>query len=195
MANEEKVSEEQFWKGIAKEYRTIIIIAIAAVIVLFIGALLVGYWFIQTSPLGGQGTWTFDEWTLNYLVGFMILIMLWELLFIGVPAGVFFGVGGYICWSNLPQEKKQEFKDREKKKSHRKKDYGGGGGFSFFIFIAFCILIALKGKYNAQFGSESYSFWIYSWFEAFMWIFIYFGIPVIIICIILYLTVWRKKSD
>ncbi|HDZ19149.1 MAG TPA: hypothetical protein ENH75_12690 [archaeon] len=195
MANEEKVSEEQFWKGIAKEYRTIIIIAIAAVIVLFIGALLVGYWFIQTSPLGGQGTWTFDEWTLNYLVGFMILIMLWELLFIGVPAGVFFGVGGYIWWSNLPQEKKQEFKDREKKKSHRKKDYGGGGGFSFFIFIAFCILIALKGKYNAQFGSESYSFWIYSWFEAFMWIFIYFGIPVIIICIILYLTVWRKKSD
>ncbi|HEC39413.1 MAG TPA: hypothetical protein ENI29_14330, partial [bacterium] len=159
MANEEKVSEEQFWKGIAKEYRTIIIIAIAAVIVLFIGALLVGYWFIQTSPLGGQGTWTFDEWTLNYLVGFMILIMLWELLFIGVPAGVFFGVGGYIWWSNLPQEKKQEFKDREKKKSHRKKDYGGGGGFSFFIFIAFCILIALKGKYNAQFGSESYSFW------------------------------------
>ena len=195
MANEEKVSEEQFWKGIAKEYRTIIIIAIAAVIVLFIGALLVGYWFIQTSPLGGQGTWTFDEWTLNYLVGFMILIMLWELLFIGVPAGVFFGVGGYIWWSNSPQEKKQEFKDREKKKSHRKKNYGGGGGFSFFIFIAFCILIALKGKYNAQFGSESYSFWIYSWFEAFMWIFIYFGIPVIIICIILYLTVWRKKSD
>ena len=195
MANEEKVSEEQFWKGIAKEYRTIIIIAIVAVIVLFIGALLVGYWFIQTSPLGGQGTWTFDEWTLNYLVGFMILIMLWELLFIGVPAGVFFGVGGYIWWSNLPQEKKQEFKDREKKKSHRKKNYGGGGGFSFFIFIAFCILIALKGKYNAQFGSESYSFWIYSWFEAFMWIFIYFGIPVIIICIILYLTVWRKKSE
>ncbi len=195
MANEEKVSEEQFWKGIAKEYRTIIIIAIVAVIVLFIGALLVGYWFIQTSPLGGQGTWTFDEWTLNYLVGFMILIMLWELLFIGVPAGVFFGVGGYIWWSNLPQEKKQEFKDREKKKSHRKKNYGGGGGFSFFTFIAFCILIALKGKYNAQFGSESYSFWIYSWFEAFMWIFIYFGIPVIIICIILYLTVWRKKSE
>lgn len=195
MANEEKVSEKQFWKGIAKEYRTIIVIAIAAVIVLFIGALLVGYWFIQTSPLGGQGTWTFDEWTLNYLVGFMILIMLWELLFIGVPAGVVFGVGGYIWWSNLPQEKKQEFKDREKKKSHRKKNYGGGGGFSFFIFIAFCILIALKGKYNAQFGSESYSFWIYSWFEAFMWIFIYFGIPVIIICIILYLTVWRKKSD
>lgn len=195
MSNEEKVSEEQFWKGIVKEYRTIIIIAIVAVIVLFIGALLVGYWFIQTTPLGGQGTWTFDEWTLNYLVGFMILIMLWELLFIGVPAGVFFGVGGYIWWSNLPQEKKQEFKDREKKKSHRKKNYGGGGGFSFFIFIAFCILIALKGKYNAQFGSESYSFWIYSWFEAFMWIFIYFGIPVIIICIILYLTVWRKKSD
>lgn len=195
METKEEISDEKYWKGIIKEYRNYFIIAVIAAICLFVGAVIVMVWFIETSPLGGQGTWTFDDWTLNYVVGFMILITLWELLFIGIPAVVLFGVGGYIWWSNLPQEKKQEFKDREKKRTHRKQDYGGGGGFSFFIFLAYCIYLALEGNYNTPFGNRSYSYWVYSWFIAFIWFMILIALPVAIICVILYFTVWRKKSE
>ena len=193
MENSKDLSDEQFWKDFIKKHDTTFIVLIVAGVCAIVGAFLVVFWFIEMSPLGGQGTWTFNDWTLNYVVGFMILIMLSELLFVGVPAGLFFGVGGYLWWRKLPEEEKKEFKDREKKGTHRKKDYGGGGGFSFFMFIAYCIYIAVDGNYNAAFGSRSYSYWILSWFYTMIWIFLVFGIPVAVILLIVYFTKWRKK--
>jgi len=195
MANEEEVSEKKFWKDTIKEYRNYIIIAVIAAVCAFIGALLVLFWIIEVNPFVNPRTGTINDWTLNYVVGFIILLTLGELLFIGIPAGLVFGLGGYIWWSKLPQEKKQEFKDREKKKSNRKKDYGGGGGFGFFMFIAYCIVMGLERNYNTRFGDKSYSYWIYYWFITFMWVVIIIGIPAVIICLILYFTIWRKKSE
>lgn len=195
MENTKELSEEEFWKGFIKEHLNAFIAVIIGGICLFIGALLVLFWIIEINPFVNPRTGTFNDWTLNYVVGFIILTILGELLFVGIPAGLFFGVGGYIFWSNLPQEEKQEFKAREKKETHRKKDYGGGGGFSFFMFIAYCIYIAVDGNYNATFGSQSFSYWIYSWFLTLMWIFIVLGIPAGIILLIVYFTVWRKKSE
>ena len=193
MENSKDLSDEQFWKDFIKKHDTTFIVLIVAGVCAIVGAFLVVFWFIEMSPLGGQGTWTFNDWTLNYVVGFMILIILSELLFVGVPTGLFFGVGGYLWWRKLPEEEKQEFKDREKKKTHKKREYGGGGGFSFFMFIAFCIYIAVDGNYNAAFGSRSYSYWILSWFYTMIWIFIVLGTPVAVILLIVYFTKWRKK--
>ncbi len=194
MSENEEISDEAFWKGKLRKHKKALLVMIIAGICVFVGALLVLIWFIETSPLGGQGKWTFNEWTLNYVVGFYILIILWELLFVGVPSGLFFGLGGYLWWRRLPEEEKQEFKDREKKSKKQKAEtWGGGGGFGFFMFIAYCIYIAVDGNYNAQFGSRSYTYWVASWFLTFMWILIIFGIPIGIILLIVYLTKWRKK--
>jgi len=192
MENSKEISETEFWKVFIKKHEIAIIAVIIGGICLIIGALFVLFWFMETTPLGGQGTWTFNDWTLNYIVGFIILVILWELLFVGIPAGLFFGVGGYLWWRQLPEEEKQEFKARET--THKNKDWCGGGGFSFFMFIAYCIYIAVDGNYNAPLGSQSYTYWIYSWFLTLMWIIIVLGIPVGIILLIVYFTKWRPKS-
>ena len=191
----EELSDELYWKKTIKNHLTAFIIIIIAGVCIVTGAVLVLFWFIETSPIGLQGTATLDQWSLDWIVGFYILMILWELLFVGIPTVLFFGVGGYIFWSRLPDEEKQEHKARDKKESHRKRNAGGGGGGSFFMFIAYCIYIGIQGNYYAPFGSQPYSYWVYSWFLTIMWILIIFGIPICIILLIVYLTVWRKKSE
>ncbi len=191
----EELSDELFWKQKIKKHLTTFIVIIIAGICIVTGAILVLFWFIQTSPIGLQGAATFNQWSLDWIVGFYILVILWELLFVGIPTGLFFGVGGYIWWNRLPDEEKQEFKARDKKKTHTKRNAGGGGGFSFFMFIAYCIYMGIQGNYYAEFGSQPYSYWVYSWFLTIMWILIIIAIPICLILLIVYLTVWRKKSE
>ncbi len=191
----EELSEEAFWKEKIKKHCKTFVIIIIACICAAIGALLVLFWFIQTSPIGTFGTAFIGDWNLDWIVGFIILIILWELLFVGIPAGLFFGLGGYLWWRRLPADEKQEFKDREKKNKHRKRNTGGEGGFSFFMFIAYCIYIAVDGNYFTPFGALPYTYWVYAWFLTVMWILIVLGIPAGIVLIIVYFTVWRKKSE
>ena len=191
----EELSEEQYWKKKIKEHMPLFIIIIIAAVVAFIGALVVIIWFIETSPIGAQGTALIGDWSLDWIVGFYILIILFELLFVGIPAGLFFGVGGYIWWKRLPEEEKAEYKAREKKNKHRKRNASGSGGGGFLMFIAYCIYMGIQGSYYAPFSSQPYSYWVYGMFYTLMWMFIIFGIPICIILLIVYLTVWRNKSE
>jgi len=191
----EELSDEQYWKKKIKEHMPLFIVIIIAGVCAFIGALVVIIWFIETSPIGAQGTALIGDWSLDWIVGFYILIILWELLFVGIPTGLFFGVGGYIWWNRLPDEEKAEFKAREKKNKHRKRNAGGGGGGGFLMFIAYCIYMGVQGSYYAPFSSQPYSYWVYGMFYTLMWMFIIFGIPICIILLIVYLTVWRNKTE
>jgi len=194
MSENSEVSDKTFWKMMLRKYKTLLIVSIVVGLILLIGAFFVLYGFIELSPIGLNGEATFDQWTLKGVVVFSIQIILWELLIIGVPACLFFGVGGYLWWRRLPEEEKQEFKNRDKKeKHHRKAKYAGGGGSGLLMFIAYCIYIAVNGNYNAQFGTQPYSYWVYSYLLTLMWIMIVLGIPAGIICLILYFTKWRKK--
>ena len=194
----EELSDEQYWKKKIKEHMPLFIVVIIAAALAFVGALLVVIWFIESSPIGAQGTALIGDWNLDWIVGFYILIILFELLFVGIPAGLFFGVGGYIWWKRLPDEEKAEFKAREKKNKHRKRNAGGGGGGGALMFIAYCIYIAMSSNgvnYYAPFSSQPYSYWVYGMFYTLMWMVIIFGIPICIILLIVYLTVWRNKTE
>ena len=132
MSENEDISEEKFWKDTLLKHKMALIILIIAGICAFIGVILVAIWVIEANPFVDPRTGTFNDWTLNYVVGMIILMILWELLFVGLPAGLFFGLGGYLWWRGLPEEEKQEWKDRDKKeKSHKAEKYGGGGGGCF----------------------------------------------------------------
>ena len=184
--------KERFWKEKISEHWKAFFVAIIAGIACAIVAVLVLIWHIETSPIGAYGTATFDQWSLHWVVVFVIVLILWELLFVGLPAGLFFGLGGYLWWRMLSEEERQEFRaynEKEESKSHSK---NAGGPISFFFFIAYCIYIAIDGNYQAEFGSQPYSYWVYSYLLTVGWVLIIFGIPAAIIVGILYFTKWRK---
>ena len=192
MESENKIKEADFWKEKIKQHMNTFIIVIIAGICAVIGVILVLIWFIQTSDIGLQGTATFNQWTLGWIWGFFIMLILWELLFVGVPVAVFFGLGGYFWWKRLSDEEKQDFKaKRKQEKKHHTRNAGGAG---FFMFIAYSVYIAVKGQFFTQFGTLPYSYWLYAYLYTIMWMLIVLGIPAGIILIIVYFTVWRKKA-
>jgi hypothetical protein len=192
LENNTEIKETDFWKKKIKEHLKTFIVIIIAGICAVIGVILVLIWFIETSDIGLQGTATFDQWTLAWIWGFCIMLILWELLFVGIPVGLFFGVGGYLLWKRLSDEEKQEFKGRKKEeKKHRTRN---AGGFGFFMFIAYSIYIAINGNFFTQFGKYPYSYWLYAYLWTIVWLLIIAGIPAAIILCIVYFTVWRKKA-
>ncbi|TFG26198.1 MAG: hypothetical protein EU532_10460 [Promethearchaeota archaeon] len=182
------MNDEQFWKEEIKKHWKILILCAIIIVILTIIAVNVLIWQIQTSAIGNYGTATFDQWSLEWIVIFIIVLILWELLFVGVPAGLIFGLGGYLWWKHLPEEERTKIKEQHSthKKTRR------GCGFGIFIFIAYCIYIAIDGNFSTPFGNKPYSYWVYSYILTIGWLLIIIGIPMAIIGLI-YLRYWLRK--
>ena len=181
-------SDGEFWKRKIKEHWKVFTAFITGCVVATLGALLVLFWFIETSPIGAMGTATIGEWTLAWTWEFFIFLILWELLIVGIPVGVAFGVGGYLWWNRFSAEEKAEFKGR-----WRGQRTAEGGGFGFFMFIAYSIYIYINGDFFTPLGDYPYRYWVDSWFLTLAWLLVIFSIPAAIILTIVYFKVWRKK--
>jgi len=180
----------EFWPRKIMEHWKAFTVFIIGCVFAIVGAILVLFWFIETSSIGAMGTATIGEWTLAWIWEFFIFLILWELLIVGIPVAIAFGVGWYLFWNRLSAEEKAEFKARDKKK-HR--GSSAGGGFGLAMFIAFSIYMYFKGDFFTPFGDYPYSYWVYSWFQALGWLLVICGIPAAIILTVVYLKIWRKK--
>ena len=189
MEETNKCSDGEFWKQKIKKHWKIFAASIIGGAVAIAVSLLVLFWFIDTSTIGAMGTASIGEWTLAWIWEFFINLILWELLYVGLPVAVVFGVGLYLWWKRLPAEDKAEFKGR-----WRGKGTAEGGGFSFGMFIAYSIYMYINGDFYTPFGDFAYSYWVYAWFHTLAWLLVIIGIPVAIILTIVYFAVWRKKE-
>ncbi len=172
-----------------REHWKVFTVAIIGFVAAIAGALLVLFWFMETSVIGAMGTATIGEWTLAWIWGFFIFLILWELLFVGIPVGVAFGLGWYLWWKRLPAEEKAEFRGR-----WRGRRTAESGGFGFAMFIAYSIYMYIKGDFSTPFEDYPYTYWVYSWFETLAWLLVIVGIPAAIILPIVYFKVWRRKQ-
>ena len=192
MASEENsnaISNQEFWAKLAIKYWYFIAIFGLLLVGAIIGFILTLDWYIDTSAIGGNGTWTFDQFSLGTAVVWCIFAFLWIFLIVVLPtlgvAGIIVALIWYVV---LPPEVKEEIKTRSKKEEEHKKKRGrktgGGGGFSFIMFIGVCIYVAVQGHWLTPFGDLTYRYFIDAWITVFVWILIIFGIPLAIIAII-----------
>jgi len=178
-------------KKIFTSHWKFIIVAAIAVVIAMVGAALVLIWYVETSDIGLQGTATFDQWSMAWVVTFMIKLSLWELLIVGLPSLLIMGSGGFLWWTGLSDLQKLEFKKDEKKSKIAKAGNIGGGGF--FFNVAYLIYIFLEGNFNTPFGDLPYSYWLYAYLQTFVWLLIIVGIPVILVGTVIFLA-WYRKS-
>jgi hypothetical protein len=188
MINEEKFddrSSKVFWRNLAVEYWYLVVIFGLIILAAIIGAIFTLIWYVDTSTIGEQGTWTFDQFSMASAIEWIILLILWTLVIVGLPVLIVGAILIAIVWFGIfSSEQREEIKSQIKRDEEREKRFGrkseGGGIFGFFMFVGVCIYIALDGHWNTEFGSLSFGYFINAYIAVFLWAVVIFGVGAII---------------
>ncbi len=181
-----EMSDKVFLRNIAVQYWYYVLIFGLIIIGAILGFILTLNEYINTSTIGGQGTWTFDQFSMGTVVEWMIFFLLWLLVIVVLPTlavGLFLvAIIWYIVF--LP-ELREEIKFRFKREEEKRRRFGtkseSSGLFGLFMFIGVCIYITLDGNWMTEFGNLSYKYFVDAWITVFIWGLIIIGIPAVII--------------
>jgi hypothetical protein len=183
----EKFMAEQFgtendsgsWNKFLKKHWIMLVFWILAAIIAAVGAILVFLWFVGDAQSANLVPMTLVQWTMAHLITFILHLIFWELLIIGIPVAIA-AIAGWLWWKRIPDKEREEYEFFGK----RSRTTSGGGGISFLFFVAFCIKVYLDGNWNAPISSWTLNYVVNSMITILVWGAIIFGIPAIIIALI-----------
>jgi hypothetical protein len=175
MSEETGANQGSHWgKFIGKHWKIVTAFAIAAILV-FIGAIYVFLWFTTNAQTTGLAPATLGLWTMGNTVSFILHLLLYELVFIGVPA-IIGAVTGWQWWKMLPEQEKNEYHLSGK----RSRSSGAGGAISPLLFIAFAIKVYVDGNWNVAISTYTLNYVVGSMITILEWIVTIAAIPAII---------------
>jgi len=179
MAETESENGDKIWKKFLRKHWKMLVLFVIGAILASIGAILVYLWFVGDAQLTGLVPATLGLWTMGHFVTFLLHLIFWEVLLIGVPVILVIAAIIFLWWKKLPDEERKEYRCGHLfgKRSRRTE---GGEGISFLIFIAFIIKVYFDGNWDVPFATWTFDYLVYSCLWALIWVLIIFGIPVVI---------------
>ena len=169
--NRSQMDSENWRKFLGRHWKVVALFAVGAILVL-IGAIYFFLWFVSDAQSTGLVPASLALWTMGHLVTFLLNLIFWEILLIGIPV-IIGAIAGWMWWKKLPIEERKEYRFFGK----RTKAASGGNGFSLLLFIVFCIKISLDGKWNVPISTWTFDYLVNSMIVALVSILIIFGIP------------------
>lgn len=172
MSEEAEVENGSAWKRFLRKHWSIVAFFVVAVILAFIGAIYVYLWFVGDAQSTGLVPSILGDWTMGHIVTFILNLIFWELVFIGIPV-IVGAVAGWQWWRRLPAEEKREYHFF----GRRSRTTGGSGGFSLFLFIVFAIKVYIDGKWNEAISEWTLDYVVGSMITILIWMAVIIGIP------------------
>ncbi len=166
-------NDSEIWKKFLRKHWNMVVLFVVGAILVSIGAVFVFLWFVGDAQSTGLVPRTLDLWTMGHSVTFLLHLIFWEVLFIGIPA-ILAAVAGWLWWKRLPDEEKKEYHFF----GTRSRTTSGGGGISLLFWIVFCIKVLTDGKWNVAFATWTFDYLVHACITALIWILIIFGIPI-----------------
>jgi hypothetical protein len=108
---------------------------------------------------------------MDNVVMFILHLIFWELVLIGIPAAVG-AVLGWQWWKRLPAEEKEYHLFGKSSRSRN-----AGGAISLLLFIAFAIKVYVDGNWNVAISTWTLDYVVSSMITILIWIAAIFAIP------------------
>ena len=176
------------WKKFSKKHWNMLVYWIIAAIFAAIGSILVYLWFVGEAQSTSMVPMTLGQWTMGHSVTFILNLVFWQLLIVGIPV-VIAAIVGWLWWKRIPDEERKEYEFFKRSRTEN-----GGEGISFLFFVAFCIKVYIDGNWDVAIGSWTLDYVVDSMITILVWGAIIFGIPAIIIGLI-WLSRQSKKEE
>jgi len=170
-------NNEKIWLIFLKKHWKISILFIIGILLAVTGAILVFLWFVAEAQATNFIPATLDLWAMNHFITFVLHLLFWEAIYVGIPIIIAVLAIYFLWWKPLPDEERKEYKRRHLFGSESSNS-DKSGGISFLIFIAFAIKIYLDGNWNTPIASWSFNYLVYSCIWSLIWVAIIFGIPI-----------------
>ena len=182
---EELKTEEAIWIKFLRRHWKIVVIIGAGLITAGIGALLIFLAFKDWAIFNSIVPADLGQWTLGYTFTFILNLILWEFLSIGLPVIAAAAVIFLQWWNKLPDDEKEEYTKERKKTTPRSGITAGTGGSIVWglTLIVWLIMVYADGKWDLPFQSWQTDYLIMSSLTAFLWVLLIAGIPVAIFVI------------
>jgi hypothetical protein len=170
MTQEIEVEKADGKKFMRKHWQAVAVFIVAGVLAVA-GTVYVFWWFAGNATSTGLVPSTFAPWTMGNIVTFILHLVFWELVFIGIPA-IVGAIAGWQWWRRLPEEEKREYHFGKRTKSR-----GAQGAISPLIFIVFAIKVYIDGNWNVAISTWTLDYVVGSMITILIWGAVIFGIP------------------
>ena len=188
MSENESENGSEAWKKFLRKHWSVVAIFAVAAILAFVGAVYVFLWFVGNVQSTGLVPAALGLWTMGNVVTFILHLIFWELLLIGIPA-IIGAAAGWQWWRRLPGEEKKEYHFF----GRRSRTTSGGSGVSLLFFVAFCIKVYIDGNWNVAIASWTLDYVVGSVISILVWTVIIFGIPIALGLIVWIIMKWERS--
>lgn len=141
------------------------------------GAILVFLWFAGEAQASGLVPWTLDLWAMDHSVVFLLSLLLWEVLFVGIPVMLAVVAVILLWWRKLPRVEREEYRRANLFSGRNSRRSEGQGAITFVVFIAFVIKIYLDGNWGLPFAEWTFEYLVYSYILSLVAVPVIIGIP------------------
>ena len=170
---------DKIWKKFLGKHFKMFVLFVVSAILAFMGVIFVFLWFVEDAQLTGLVPEALSLWTMGYFVTFLLHLIFWMILLIGIPTILAVAAIYFLWWKKLPDDERKEYREEHLfgKRSARK---DGGEGITFLVNIAFVIKVYLDGNWDVPFATWKFDYLVYSYLTALIWVLLIFGIPIAI---------------
>ncbi|MBN2150755.1 MAG: hypothetical protein JW839_04825 [Candidatus Lokiarchaeota archaeon] len=167
------------WKNLVKRHWKMSAVIVAGVVGAVIGAILVFLWRTIGPEALARYPSTLDLWAVGYVVSLLLDLLLWEILLVVLPVIAAAIAVYFLWWNKIPEAERQEYASATKdgKPQKKVKKGGAGGVLNFLVAITWLIVVHADGKWDAAFGSWTFTYLVTSVLTAFLWDLVIIGIP------------------